>query len=257
MARLKLPKPVRTNRQPERTYLYDPKVDLKQEQIKDHNDSIFIVTESGDYVLSPSLNPEDFLLKVCSEDEANLVSSKCLTGKHAPVIDVDIPIYVVPSSQLGHHHLYIDKEISWNSYVRILKALASAGIIEDGYLKASLEREYTAVRPIGITKPGSPRGSNVLKENAILRKRVRDLVVEVDHLQNELANGVSDDILNEIDVLRKKNRALSETLDEYKLAYKDTSEALRQAEDNLAMVRVEHENNKVTSNPQAYNVTWS
>ena len=257
MARLKLPKPVRTNRAPERIYLYDPKVDLTKEELKGHNQSVFIVTDDGDYQLSPSINPEDIKPTVVDQDNANLVSSKCASGKHAPVIDVDIPIYVVPSSQLGHHHLYIDKEISWNNYVRILKALESAGIIETGYLKASLEREYTAVRPIGVTKPGSPRGSNVLKENSILRKRVRDLVVEVDYLQKELANGVSDEILVELQRLRQQNVERNQLLAETTNAYNEAKLELEKTRDQLDFLRVEQENEKVSSDPKAYNATWS
>lgn len=257
MARLKLPKPVRINHAPDRTYLYDPKVDLTKEELKGHNESVFVVTESGDYQLALSINPEDVEPKVVGEDNANLISSKCANGKHAPVIDIDIPIYVLPSSQLGHYHLYIDKEIPWNSYVRILKALENAGIIESGYLKASLEREYTAVRPVGVTKPGSPRGSNVLKENSILRMRVRDLVVEVDHLHRELANGVSDEILEEIQRLRKKNKNLTETLDETLKAYNETKIELVNTQDELAHNKVIYENNKVSLDPKAYNATWS
>lgn len=257
MARLKLPKPVRINHAPERIYLYDPKVDLTKEELKGHNEGVFIVTDDGEYHLSPSVNPEDIKPKVTDQDNANLVSSKCSNGKHAPVIDVDIPIYVVPSSQLGHHHLYIDKEISWNNYVRILKALESAGIIETGYLKASLEREYTAVRPVGITKPGSPRGSNVLKENSILRTRVRDLVVEVDYLQKELANGVSDEILHEIKRLREQNIERNQLLSETTNAYNEAKIELEKVKNELNSLRIQHENEKVSSNPQVYNATWS
>lgn len=257
MARLKLPKPVRINHAPERTYLYDPKVDLTKEELKGHNQSVFIVTDDGEYLPSPSVNPEDIKPKIVDQDNANLVSSKCLNGKHAPVIDVDIPIYVVPSSQLGHHHLYIDKEISWNNYVRILKALEHAGIIETGYLKASLEREYTAVRPVGITKPGSPRGSNVLKENSILRTRVRDLVVEVDHLQKELANGVPDEILLEIQRLRQQNVERNQLLAETTNAYNEVKAELEKTRDELSSLKVEIENEKLSSDPKAYNATWS
>jgi len=257
MGRLKLPKPVRLKNPPERIYLYDPKVDLNQQELKEHNQNVFIVTPEGDYQLAPNFNPEDFVPQKVSADNANLVASVCENGKHAPVIDVDIPIYVVPSSQLGHYHLYIEKEISWNSYVRILKALENAGIIEAGYLNASLSRGYTAVRPVGIVKPGSPRGSEVLKENSILRQRVRDLVVEVEHLQKELANGVSDEIINEIKNLRKQNKTLSDDLSVFFSEYEKARSQLETLENKLNEIEVENKNIKVTSDPKAYNATWS
>lgn len=257
MARLKLPKPVRLSNPPERVYLYDVKVNLTKEELQVYKEELFVISENGDYELISSINPELLKPKVTDQDSANLVSSQCVNGKHAPVIDVDIPIHVVPSSQLGHYHLYIDKEISWSNYVRILKALESAGIIESGYLKASLERGYTAVRPVGIVKPGSPRGSDVLKENAILRDRVKDLVLEVEHLQKQLENGVSNEILNDIQTLRKKNRILKESLDHALQALTENDLKLEETQNRLDTIKIEQDNSKAMANPVAYNATWS
>jgi hypothetical protein len=72
---------------------------------------------------------------------------------HKVVLDIDLPAKLIPSSTEGHFHLYIDKEIPWDVYVRLLTALASAGIIEQGYLSASLERGLTAVRLPWVRKP--------------------------------------------------------------------------------------------------------
>jgi hypothetical protein len=76
------------------------------------------------------------------------------TLNHAPVIDIDVPCELVPSSQIGHYHLYIHKEISWLQYRDILRALAVCGIVERGFYSASVNRGYSSVRPIGRTKPG-------------------------------------------------------------------------------------------------------
>lgn len=65
---------------------------------------------------------------------------------HRPVLDVDMPVTVVPSSTPGHCHLYIDREMPWSTYARLLDALAEAGIVEGGYVAASHARGHTAVR---------------------------------------------------------------------------------------------------------------
>lgn len=65
---------------------------------------------------------------------------------HKVVIDLDLPAKLLPSSTEGHFHLYIDHEIPWTKYRNLLRALAEAGLIEPGYLGASEDRGYTAVR---------------------------------------------------------------------------------------------------------------
>jgi hypothetical protein len=74
---------------------------------------------------------------------------------HYPVLDLDIPARLIPSSTSGHSHLYIDKLLSWSQYKELLTALANAGIIEDGYAGASIARGHTAVRLPWVTK-GEP-----------------------------------------------------------------------------------------------------
>lgn len=72
--------------------------------------------------------------------------------KHRPVLDIDFPVKVVPSSTPGHFHLYLDKEMSWEVYEELLKALGKAGILEEGYVRASIAREHTSVRLPWIKK---------------------------------------------------------------------------------------------------------
>jgi len=59
---------------------------------------------------------------------------------------------LVPSSTPGHSHLYIDTEMPWKDYRWFLKSLARAGIIEEGFYRASVEREQTMLRKPGIYK---------------------------------------------------------------------------------------------------------
>jgi len=57
-----------------------------------------------------------------------------------------MPVAVLPSSTPGHNHLFIDKEMSWADYEKLLKVLAEVGIIEKGYLGACRRRGHSAVR---------------------------------------------------------------------------------------------------------------
>lgn len=87
------------------------------------------------------------------ESEANVVSSWLANGMHAPAIDIDgIEVRVLPSSTPGNYHLYIDKAMTWEVYRRLLYALEAAGIIERGYLLASIAKGQTFLRKPGVTK---------------------------------------------------------------------------------------------------------
>lgn len=85
--------------------------------------------------------------------EANLVSSLSKDGKHRPVIDIDVPCHYVPSTTPGHGHLYIDVPMEWTQMAKILVALREAGVVEEGYLNAALERGACYVRPEWVKKP--------------------------------------------------------------------------------------------------------
>jgi hypothetical protein len=103
---------------------------------------------------------EDSRKIVESVEEATVVTSETesptlkndFQPKHKPVLDIDLPVKVVESSTPGHHHLFIDKEMPWSDYAKLLAVLAEVGIIEEGYLGAALMREHTAVRLQGVTK---------------------------------------------------------------------------------------------------------
>ena len=69
-----------------------------------------------------------------------------------PVLDIDFPCALIPSTTEGHFHLYLDKEPSYTDYMKLLKVLSEVGIIEEGYFKASKARGYTTVRLPWIKK---------------------------------------------------------------------------------------------------------
>lgn len=85
--------------------------------------------------------------------EANVISSLADDGLHYPVLDIDFTAYTVPSTTPGHCHLYLDRGLSWEQYEKLLSALADAGIIEEGYAKASIYRQATFVRLPTVSKP--------------------------------------------------------------------------------------------------------
>ena len=90
--------------------------------------------------------------KVAPVHEADVVSSRLPNGRHAPAIDIDVPIRAVESSTPDHWHLYIEHEMSWRQYKRILRALVAAGVVEKGYYKASKARGGTHLRLPWVTK---------------------------------------------------------------------------------------------------------
>jgi hypothetical protein len=112
-------------------------------------------------------NPRE---EVAEPAQANLISSvvgpdfayEALGGlapkMHMPVIDIDLPCTLVPSTTEGHFHLYIDKEVSWSDYCRLLSAMVDCGIVEEGYYAAALRRGATFVRMPGVRKPLPPAG---------------------------------------------------------------------------------------------------
>lgn len=80
------------------------------------------------------------------DPRANLVSSELANGMHAPCIDIDYEAHLVPSATPGHYHLYLDKELTWEQYSRVLRVMAEVGLIESGYYEASRRRGASFVR---------------------------------------------------------------------------------------------------------------
>lgn len=80
-------------------------------------------------------------------EQATVITSRVVeSDKHKIVLDLDLPAKLIPSSTPDHYHLYIDRELDWQTYSELLAALAKAGLIEDGYAGASIARGYTAAR---------------------------------------------------------------------------------------------------------------
>lgn len=124
-----------------------------------------------------------------TEDEANIISSILPNGNHAPVLDLDFPARLVPSSTPGHFHLYLDVELSPQEYRTLLETLAQVGIVEEGYAQASVAKGMSMVRKEGVLKPGANNvpeltarmeyaesiAQEFQEENQLLRDRIAEL----------------------------------------------------------------------------------
>lgn len=91
---------------------------------------------------------------VTSRTTSSLLSSVAV---HRPVLDLDFPVTVIPSSTPGHFHLYLDRELTWPQYRKLLEVLAEIGLIQDGYADTAIKRGYSAVRLPWVKKMPLPR----------------------------------------------------------------------------------------------------
>ena len=120
--------------------------------------------ESGNIDLAKSYKDNEFgkdPLTAAKLDDSNVVTSRVGNGeKHRVAIDLDMDAVLVPSSTPGHHHLIIDKELSWEQYKKLLEALEAAGLIEAGYYKASINRGASVLRTPWTKKDLETRTAN-------------------------------------------------------------------------------------------------
>lgn len=124
---------------------------------------LYHAEDLGQFSQSSDVPTSERRFPVQDEAAANLVSSEaecngvvdeflyedCDKPLHMPAIDIDFPVSVRESETPGHFHLFIDHPISWAAYVRVLVALGDAGLVEQGYVNASIERgaTFVATRP--------------------------------------------------------------------------------------------------------------
>jgi len=80
-------------------------------------------------------------------------------ARHALVLDIDHPSWLMPSTTPGHYHLYVDVPggIPSTEYYLLLTALANARVIEAGYAGASAARGFTSVRLPWVAKEKGPK----------------------------------------------------------------------------------------------------
>ena len=85
-------------------------------------------------------------------EEANAISSQIVSndilknGKHKVLLDLDVDHCYVPSTTKGHGHLLIDVDLEWEDYRKLLIMLAQLGILQPGYVDASIDQKGTWLR---------------------------------------------------------------------------------------------------------------
>lgn len=75
---------------------------------------------------------------------------------HRPVLDIDFPAHLIPSTTEGHFHLYLDKTMTWGNFEKLLLVMGEVGLLEQGYVDASIARGYSSVRLPWVKKEVQP-----------------------------------------------------------------------------------------------------
>ena len=86
---------------------------------------------------------------------ANVMSSKVTNGGglfHFPMLDLDIPHMLIPSSTPGHSHLYLSTLLTTGEYRRLLQVLYDVGIIQQGILSQFDQHGATFLRLPDVKK---------------------------------------------------------------------------------------------------------
>jgi hypothetical protein len=78
---------------------------------------------------------------------------------HQIMLDLDTPHVYVDSTQEGHGHLIFRKQVTWDSYMKFLRACADVGILEWGYVNCAKKRGETWLRT-----PWTPKGSTTKED---------------------------------------------------------------------------------------------
>lgn len=75
---------------------------------------------------------------------------------HALLLDIDLPAWVVPSTQVNHNHLYVDlasvHHVGTKHLEEFLLAAAQIGLVEEGYARACIARGMTSLRAPWVPK---------------------------------------------------------------------------------------------------------
>lgn len=103
--------------------------------------------EKNDFGDTGVLVGKDYAHGVPDDDDgANLTSSLGTDGLHYPALDFDFPSRLEESHTPGHHHLYIDKGLTFEQYSKLLAVLNEVGLIEDGVYASFKKSGMTMLR---------------------------------------------------------------------------------------------------------------
>ena len=111
------------------------------------------VGDSGGQSLPPIR--EEATLEECDVVSSLLKPGKNVLGRrHHVVLDIDYRAHLIPSSTRNHYHLVLEVPggIEHEVYMKLLKDLGRAGVIESGYAAASIERGHSDIRAPWVRK---------------------------------------------------------------------------------------------------------
>jgi hypothetical protein len=104
-------------------------------------------------------------------EEPNVVTSRFgLDGMedwHMPVLDIDFPAHLEPSTTEGHFHLYLDRAMEQDSLFKLMDVMCEVGLLEPGYVAAAKIRGYSSCRLPWVRKPESPAPAPAVEQGRI------------------------------------------------------------------------------------------
>lgn len=97
--------------------------------------------------------------EVADLSEAQVLTSESLANPflHKVLLDIDVPAMLIPSTTPGHSHLLIDVQVPWEKYVDMMDAMAEAGVLEVGFVKAARARGFSTLRMPWVKKEEAPK----------------------------------------------------------------------------------------------------
>lgn len=124
-----------------------------------YNKQVDVVPEPGtDQYSTGELVPAEFQSYVMADkDSANLIGSLTPKGTHLPTLDIDFPVYRVPSSTEGHYHLFIEKELTSLQYNKLMSALRYCELVQEGWYDTFKKMGCSFVRVPWIKKGDKPK----------------------------------------------------------------------------------------------------
>lgn len=120
-------------------------------------------------------------------EKANLITSEMpnLAGFHRPLLDLDWDSALLPSSTPGHHHLYINKAMSWDSYKKFLTVCKEVGLLQAGFVDNAIKRGATSLRLPWIDK------NNWYDNQADPELELKSIDDQIDSLGKQLAEATA------------------------------------------------------------------
>lgn len=85
---------------------------------------------------------------------------------HYPVVDMDYPVYAVPSKTPGHTHLYIEKQLTWGQYRKLLFTMCDIGLIQKGWYNSAMKYKASMLRKESYQKLRDLKTSFKTKEES-------------------------------------------------------------------------------------------